>query len=65
MSKIILSEGFTIVCNKCGKTTNITQKKRVKTYDGELKYSNKKITCVVTNMEEAFITCKCGNEIRY
>lgn len=60
-----MNEGFTITCNKCGKSTIIAQKKRVKTYTGELKYSNKNITCVITNMEEAFITCKCGNVIRF
>lgn len=58
-------EGFTITCNKCGKLTNATQKKRVKTYNGELRYSNKNINCTTTNMEESFIACKCGNEIQF
>lgn len=58
-------EGFTITCNKCGKTTKITQKKRSKTYDKELKCSNKNIICTTTNMEESFVICKCGNEIQF
>ncbi|OOM17196.1 hypothetical protein CLSAB_19160 [Clostridium saccharobutylicum] len=58
-----MNEGFTITCNKCGKSTVITQKKRPKYYP-EMKYSNSNIKFIATNMEETFLTCKCGNEVK-
>lgn len=58
-----MGEGFTITCNKCGKTTVVTQKKSPK-YGAEMKYSNKYIQFFSTNMEEDYITCKCGNEVK-
>ena len=60
-----MNEGFTIKCNKCGKETIVKSTKFKKSYSYDIRYSNQNIKAYSTNMEESFITCKCGNEMQY
>lgn len=57
----MIKEGFTIKCNLCGAETIATKKKSSKFR--EIKFNNKKIRVYGTNLEETYITCKCGNEL--
>lgn len=57
-----MNKGFIIKCSQCGAETVISKKKTSKKYN-QMKFSNKKIRIYGTNMEETYITCKCGNEL--
>lgn len=56
-------KSFTIICNKCGERTMVSQKKITRFNRKKLKYNNQKIRFGTSNLEETFIFCKCGNSV--